>query len=227
MDPVDLTALVLIFLTAIFVFSLATARLAALRWAYRSRLADAASETSTQSRRSHPFAPWWRRVAAYVLDATCVAALAFPFAQLLSPLSAVDVSNVLLVFVVVPAAAAVYELLFLFLPGWRYPGQSLGKRLVGIRITRSDGETPSARRLFFRSCTLKWFLYGPPWLLVGAFLVPDDYGALYALLLTGIGFVLFAFSYLCSFWNSRKACLHDVLTDTVVIRDPLTVVPTG
>jgi uncharacterized RDD family membrane protein YckC len=219
-DPGTLTAVIVIFLTATFVFSLATARLAALRWVYRSRIADAADKTSGPSRATRPFAPWRRRAVAYIVDAACVATLALPVAQLLSPTSTGDLSNVVLVFIVVPAVAAGYELLFVFLPRWPHRGQTLGKRIVGVRITRGTGDIPTTKRLVFRNCTLKWFLYGPPWLLVGAFLAPAA-GALYALSLTGVGLVIFAFSYVCPIWNSRMAALHDLLTDTVVVRDPV------
>jgi uncharacterized RDD family membrane protein YckC len=30
---------------------------------------------------------------------------------------------------------------------------------------------------------------------------------------------VFAVSYVCPLWNSRKAALHDVLADTVVVRE--------
>jgi len=219
--PDGLTAVIVIYLTAAFVFSLATARLAALRWTYRSRLEDAANKTSGEPRSAQSFAAWRRRAAAFALDAAFIAVLAFPFAELLSPSSDADLSNVLLVFLVVPAAAAAYESLFLFLPRWTNRGQTLGKRLAAVRITRTNGEEPSAKRLLFRNCALKWLLYGPPWLLVGAFLAPDYAGEVFAFLVMGIGLVLFAFSYVCPLWNSRMATLHDLLTDTVVIRDPV------
>jgi uncharacterized RDD family membrane protein YckC len=220
-DVYSLAAILVIFLTAIFVFSLATARLIWLRWVYRRRLADAAVETRSSStvRSRQTLATRRRRAAAYIFDAGCIGALAFAFTQPLAQLRHSDVSNLLLVFVAVPAVSAAYELLFLYLPGWGFPGQTLGKRLVGIRITRSDGETVSARRLLFRNGALKWFLYGPTWLLIGAFLVSDEFGESYALLAIGVGFVPFATSYICAFWNSRAAALHDLLADTIVIRD--------
>jgi len=214
-----LGAILAVFLAAIFVFSLAAARLAWLRWVYRRRLTDATTKTGSTGPPGPTFATWRRRAAAYLLDGSCVAVLALAFAQVLAQAQLGDVSGMLLVFVAVPAASTAYEVLFLYLPGARSPGQTLGKRLLGIRILRSDGDQASARRLLFRSGFLKWFLYGPPWLLMGMNLFPGEFTRSESFFLTGIGFVLFAVSYVCPLWNSRRAALHDVLADTVVVRE--------
>lgn len=70
-------------------------------------------------------------------------------------------------------------------------GQTLGKRLVGIRIVRRDGSHPSLGRSF----GLRSFVPG----LIGAFVAP--FGLLDVLWIFG----------------EERRCLHDLMADTIVV----------
>lgn len=72
--------------------------------------------------------------------------------------------------------------------------QSLGKKLVGLKVVRMDGSHASFARILFRRNAINWVLSLVPWL-----------GAVY-----GIIDVLFIFS-------SSEQCLHDRIADTIVV----------
>lgn len=74
-------------------------------------------------------------------------------------------------------------------------GQTIGKRLVRIRIARPDGERPSLSRLL-------GLRYAPLWIAAGIPGVGQVYGLLDA---------LFIFS-------KDRRCIHDRIADTVVVR---------
>ncbi|AEG94323.1 RDD family protein [Ramlibacter tataouinensis] len=96
-----------------------------------------------------------------------------------------------------PADAARDFLLFLLLHGVLLlrRGQTIGKALLGIRIVRSDGGTPSAFQL-----------------------LAVRHGLLYALMIVpGVGLFVVLVDSLLIFRSSRR-CLHDTLADTIVVK---------
>ena len=119
-------------------------------------------------------------------------ALAFTaFAALLPNPRAGDVWGALL------TQVGVGLLLFFAINGYLLvtQGQTVGKKLLGLRIVRSDGSRASAGRLIGLRYLLSWLLMFVPLI-----------GAIYALL-----------DSLMIFRESRK-CLHDNLADTIVIK---------
>ncbi len=81
-------------------------------------------------------------------------------------------------------------------------GQTIGKRVMGIRLMRSSGEIPSIWRIFF----LRWL----PFVLVAAVL--DG-----VFRRQGVGTLVHLVDVLFIFQPTRQ-CLHDVLADTHVIK---------
>ncbi len=82
-------------------------------------------------------------------------------------------------------------------------GQTLGKKVVGIRVIDSQGENPG----FWKICLVRWL----PFAVVG--------GALDLLLnMRGPGALVSLVDVLFIFSPTRR-CLHDMLADTHVIRD--------
>lgn len=81
-------------------------------------------------------------------------------------------------------------------------GQTIGKKVLGIRMITSDGDIPSIWRVFF----LRWL----PFVVVAAVLE-------YMLKLRGIGNIVHVVDALLIFQPNRR-CLHDLLADTHVIK---------
>jgi uncharacterized RDD family membrane protein YckC len=67
-------------------------------------------------------------------------------------------------------------------------GAEPGKRLLGLRVARLDGSRPGPLRI-----TARWLLH------------------ILSLVILGIGFLM-------PLWTKNKQTLHDLLTDTVVVR---------
>jgi uncharacterized RDD family membrane protein YckC len=88
-------------------------------------------------------------------------------------------------------------LIFLLVHGWLLAtqGQTVGKKLLGIRIVRSDGSRGSLGRVF----GLRYALNG---LIASVPIVGTIYGLVDALMI---------------FRDSRR-CLHDQLADTIVVK---------
>ena len=74
-------------------------------------------------------------------------------------------------------------------------GQTVGKKLLGIRVVRSDGSRASLARLIGLRYVLSWVI-----------VIVPVVGVIYALL-----------DSLMIFRESRK-CLHDNLADTIVVK---------
>jgi uncharacterized RDD family membrane protein YckC len=81
-------------------------------------------------------------------------------------------------------------------------GQTIGKKVLGIRMITSDGDIPSIWRVFF----LRWL----PFVAVAAVLE-------YMLKLRGIGNIVHVVDALFIFQPNRR-CLHDLLAGTHVIK---------
>jgi uncharacterized RDD family membrane protein YckC len=81
-------------------------------------------------------------------------------------------------------------------------GQTIGKKVLGIRMITSAGDIPSVWRVFF----LRWL----PFVVAAAVLD-------YVFKLRGIGNVVHVVDALLIFQPNRR-CLHDLLADTHVIK---------
>jgi uncharacterized RDD family membrane protein YckC len=81
-------------------------------------------------------------------------------------------------------------------------GQTIGKKVLGIRMITSSGETPSIWRVFF----LRWLPFA-----VAAGVVE------YALKVRGLGNVIYVLDAVLIFQPTRR-CLHDLFADTHVIK---------
>ncbi len=81
-------------------------------------------------------------------------------------------------------------------------GQTIGKKVLGIRMITSDGDIPSIWRVFF----LRWL----PFAVVAVVLE-------LVLKVRGIGNLIYLVDALLIFQPTRR-CLHDLLADTHVIK---------
>jgi len=81
-------------------------------------------------------------------------------------------------------------------------GQTIGKKVLGIRMITSDGDIPSVWRVFF----LRWL----PFVVVAVVLE-------LVLKVRGIGNLVFLLDALLIFQPTRR-CLHDLFADTHVVR---------
>ena len=130
-----------------------------------------------------------------VIQAAAYWALTFTLFRSLSPdVMPTSAGGIVGMFALQLAASAV---LFVLLHGYLLAtqGQTIGKKLVGLRILRSDGERASIGRLL----GLRYFL---GWMLV---MIPFA-GAIYGLV-----------DCLMIFRDSHK-CLHDNIADTIVVK---------
>jgi uncharacterized RDD family membrane protein YckC len=93
-------------------------------------------------------------------------------------------------------------------------GQTLGKWATGLCVRRTDGESLSWERALLRHLVL----YPPAFLMLGvAFLVT---GMLQAAAVAGAGFVLtLGIGFLMATFNAHGRALHDIIADTVVVRE--------
>jgi uncharacterized RDD family membrane protein YckC len=93
-------------------------------------------------------------------------------------------------------------------------GQTLGKWATGLCIRRTDGELLSWERSLLRHLVL----YPPTFLMLGlGFLVAN---MMTAAAVAGIGFVLtLGIGFLMATFNAHGRALHDIIADTVVVRE--------
>lgn len=149
-----------------------------------SRPADAPQDTDS------PFADPALRLAAVVLDSAVGMA---PLLVLIPLGAATGVSSLIrgsvIAFAVLQPILFVVNLVLLH----RY-GQTVGKRLVGLRIVQADGARATLGRIFFRRILFPGFLGAIP-LLGWLFLLGDA---------------------LCIFTDGRQT-LHDRIADTIVV----------
>ena len=80
--------------------------------------------------------------------------------------------------------------------------QTIGKKLVGIKVARPDGSRASLARIF-------WLRY----LVSTLILYLRFFGGLFALVSTFYGLVD-----ACMIFGERRRCCHDYIADTIVIR---------
>jgi uncharacterized RDD family membrane protein YckC len=110
-------------------------------------------------------------------------------------------AKVLLVFVLVAGVISVAVLITQIVLLVRN-GQTIGKKVLGIRMIISSGETPSIWRVFF----LRWLPFA-----VAAGVVE------YALKVRGLGNIIYVLDAVLIFQPTRR-CLHDLIADTHVIK---------
>lgn len=96
----------------------------------------------------------------------------------------------------------VYLLVFLLINGWllKTRGQTVGKRICGIRIAKPDGTVPGLSQTFGRRIAV----FSIPGLIPGPFSI-------------ALAYVIHLVDVLCIFRSSRK-CLHDDVAGTIVVK---------
>ena len=97
---------------------------------------------------------------------------------------------------------AAYLAVFFLINGWllKTRGQTVGKRICGIRIARPDGTVPGLSQTFGRRIAV----FSIPGLITGPFAIP-------------LAYVIQLADVLCIFRSSRK-CLHDDVAGTIVVK---------
>ena len=138
------------------------------------------------------YAGWWRRAGALLIDSLLVAVVAFAIIGLALGVNAVDedAGGMLLILAII--FAIVGPIFYWIYWTGKDPGQTVGKRAVGIRVRHAEedraiGYGPSAGRYFIT------FLFG-------IFYIP-------ALL-----------DYLWPLWDGRNQTLHDKVANSIVVR---------
>ncbi len=142
-------------------------------------------------------AGFWKRVAAYLIDAVILAIPGYPIARAVPALMGVALPEEptpeqLLSFLMVSCTTNFFALIL----GWFYYALmessahqgTLGKMALGIKVTDMDGQ-----RITFGRASGRYF------------------GKMLSGLTLGIG-------YMMAGWTQRKQALHDLLADTLVVR---------
>lgn len=136
------------------------------------------------------------RLGAVLLDSAIVAVPAVVLALLLPAMAPAGEGGAQAIIAVVMSlfglgllGFVVFQLVLLH----RY-GQTLGKRIVGIRIVRSDGSRAGLRRIFL----LRGFVPG----LIGAIPLIGPF---------------FSLANVLAIFGSEKRCVHDLIADTIVV----------
>ncbi len=132
-----------------------------------------------------------QRLGAAILDSLVVVPVAIVVAILMP---AAQKNPNLMIAVVVLIVAAAIAIITVNLVGIYRTGQTIGKRLLGIRVVRSDGERVDFARYLF----MRWFAIA----LIGNIPLIGPFISLLNVLLI--------------FRDSRR-CLHDDFADTIVI----------
>lgn len=159
-----------------------------------------------------PFAGFWRRLAAFVIDALLLGCAGMLLGWLaFDTLAALGGWGRLVGFAL--------ALPYLGLMNSRVAGgRTLGKRLLGLRTVGLDGVLLSPTRGLFRAAVLAL-----PWFLNGAVVAPDllqvmPLAMLLSLLVFGLGL---GTVYLLVFNRPSRRSLHDLAAGSVVVREPL------
>lgn len=141
------------------------------------------------------YASFWRRFMAFFLDIILVGFISLP-ASLLFKIINMDsfvINNLFSLFLNI-AYFVFYQARF---------GQTIGKKILGIKIVNQEGQTPSVFIFFLR----------------------EIIGKTASALMLGIG-------YLWMLWDGKKQSIHDKIASTFVVRvlenqNPASVVPTA
>jgi uncharacterized RDD family membrane protein YckC len=146
------------------------------------------------------YAPWWRRVSAFVIDASAVITAISAFAApilVLAGFRHTDVSHreATWLFVSLLVATIVGGLAYAIVLEGR-SGQTFGKRAVGVRVVAEDGSRCGYGRAANRELLGRLLIGGFSWLLV----------------LPGM------LSYLAALWDPQRQTWHDKIGETIVVR---------
>jgi len=138
---------------------------------------------------ARPFAGWWSRVAAQILDWIIVSII--PIVLFFIVFSNNDVGPYLLSGLIL-LVGAVYYALTLGRSG-ENNGQTIGMQVVGIRIVRETGEPMTAGTAILRETLIKGILMA-------------------------ICFIVTILNYLAPLWDDRNQAWHDKIVNTLVVQ---------
>ena len=137
---------------------------------------------------ARPFAGWWSRVAAQILDWIIVSII--PIALYFIVFFNNDVGTYLLSALIL-LVGAVYYALTIGRSG-ENNGQTLGMQVVNIRIVRETGEPMTAGMAILRETLIKGILMA-------------------------ICFIVTILNYLAPLWDDRNQAWHDKIVNTLVV----------
>jgi len=137
---------------------------------------------------ARPFAGWWSRVAAQILDWIIVSII--PIALYFIVFFNNDVGTYLLSALIL-LVGAVYYALTIGRSG-ENNGQTLGMQVVNIRIVRETGEPMTAGMAILRETLVKGILMA-------------------------ICFIVTILNYLAPLWDDRNQAWHDKIVNTLVV----------
>ena len=137
---------------------------------------------------ARPFAGWWSRVAAQILDWIIVSII--PIVLYFIVLNSNDVGPYLLSGLIL-LVGAIYYALTIGRSG-ENNGQTIGMQVVGIRIVRETGEPMTAGTAILRETLIKGILMA-------------------------ICFIVTILNYLAPLWDDRNQAWHDKIVNTLVV----------
>lgn len=139
---------------------------------------------------------WWRRAGGYFIDSMLVGLPAIFLGEAVASGigSQEDVADVV-AFLLVLVCAAVYYMWTM--TAWN--GQTVGKRVTGIRVVKEDGQPVTAGYAFTRQTLVMTLLFG--------------YAALILLYIPTI------LNYLWPLWDEKNQALHDKIVKSRVVRE--------
>ena len=137
---------------------------------------------------ARPFAGWWSRVAAQILDWIIVSII--PIVLYFIVLNSNDVGPYLLSGLIL-LVGAIYYALTIGRSG-ENNGQTIGMQVVNIRIVRETGEPMTAGTAILRETLIKGILMA-------------------------ICFIVTILNYLAPLWDDRNQAWHDKIVNTLVV----------
>jgi uncharacterized RDD family membrane protein YckC len=144
-----------------------------------------------------PYAGWWSRVGASVLDALILVVPVVVVALVVGALSGGrTVGEQFLGSVLGLVIAFAYWALTMPRQGERN-GQSIGMQVVGIRVVRVDGQPVTVGLVALRQTLVQGILFG--WFGAALLLIP------------------WLLNYLWPLWDDENRCLHDMICSTRVV----------
>jgi uncharacterized RDD family membrane protein YckC len=172
---------------------------------------ESGSEPTVESRATIAIAGFWGRILALLIDSTVLGMVGIIFGFLFfDQLAGLGVWGRLVGF-------SIALLYFGLLNSWVGKGQTVGKRIMKIRVVSRDGQFISVARSFMRYSVL-----GLPYFLNGAMIPPSilmtPIGVIVGLLIFGFGG---AIVYLYVFNRKSRQSLHDLIAGTYVVRSRL------
>lgn len=162
----------------------------------------------TVDRKDFPAAGFWKRILAIVIDSIVIVIIGNLLALFFSEqFSQIGIWGRFI-------GSIITILYFSILNSYVGRGQTLGKKLMHIRVVNKDGEYISLGKAFLRSV----ILFSPPFL-NGAMMPPSitfsPIGILISIILFGIGGSIV---YFYIFNKETRQSLHDIICDTYVVR---------